>query len=76
MVRVVLRHVNDTEGRLLGDFPPSEIRPLMELLDSTPIYAGDDPCVVSPGAPSQFVSHGGPGAPRFVLEVLVEDSGE
>jgi hypothetical protein len=71
MIRVLVRHVDDAEGTLLGDFPPSEIRPMLEVLDAARIYWSDtaDDCEVDS---TQLVLGGGTGAPRYVLEVLLE----
>lgn len=71
MIRVVIRHVDDAESTLLGDFPPSEIRPMLEVLDTARIYWSDDADDVSV-ASTQLVLAGGNAAPRYVLEVLVE----
>lgn len=79
MIRVVARHIVDAEGTLIGDFPPSEIQGLIDLLDrydihlddsdalefSVPNWDGDNP------HPIQFVDvKTGAGTSRLVMEVL------
>lgn len=35
MLRVLMRLANSSESLLLGDFPPSEVAPLLKLLSDT-----------------------------------------
>lgn len=79
MIRVVVRHVvHESEGALLGDFPPSEIPALLELLEShqTRIYDSsleNNLRLVEDTPPLQLIKVGRSGSPRYVLEILLDD---
>lgn len=72
MIRVLLRHIDDADGRLLGDYLPSEIDGLIERLMQGRIYWDDesDDCSLCDD-PCQWVSTE-EARPRMVLEVLIE----
>jgi len=70
MIRVVLRHENDADGVMLGDFTPSEVRPLIELLSEASVFAENGDLVEVEGT-TQFVLGGGRGAPRYVFEIIL-----
>ena len=71
MIRVVLRHEDDAENVLLGDFPPSEIRPLLELMGTSVIFTpDDDECRLS--GTTQFVTSGPEMARRYIYEVVLK----
>lgn len=74
MIRVVLRHVLEADSILLGDFPPSEVRPLLDLLDQTRIVVNDewDDVMMFMDQPMQLVQGGRGMSRRYVLELLVE----
>lgn len=75
MIRVTVRHVDSVGGILLGDLPPSEIRPLLELMGTTALNWGDLTDVGLNEDPAQFVEAGGTGAPRYCLEILLDGGG-
>lgn len=75
-IRVIMRHIDDADGRLLGDFPPTEIGPLLDVLADTRIYWSDDHddcALVKDQLPSDCLQlvDDARGA-RMILEVLVE----
>lgn len=73
MIRVTLRTIDDVDGALLGDFPPSEIPGLLQLLKTTRIYFGDDYEDAELVDNGQFsLSYPPKGAPRVVLDLCVE----
>lgn len=74
MIRVVMRHVEDAGQRLLGDFEPDQIEPLLAALGNTRILWDEesDDCVLLQ-RPTQLVLSNAPGAPRMLMEILVED---
>lgn len=74
MIRVVLRHENETEGSLVGDFPPSEIDGLLDRLRFERIYLGDisENAKLVDGNPLQWTRTVDT-RPRLVLEVIVQD---
>lgn len=41
MIRVVLRHIDDLNGAIVGDFPPSDLDGLIDRLRSTSIYLNE-----------------------------------
>lgn len=76
MIRVTARHIDDGRSVLVGDFPPSEIRPLMEALNDWPTFMFDPEAESIHEEPTlngaQFVTMGGINAPRLGLEILFE----
>lgn len=76
MIRVVIRHVNDAEGTLVGDFPPADIPVLVDLIRRTPLYMGDESDYAQLAdldvGPLQLVVAEG-STPRLVFEVIIED---
>jgi hypothetical protein len=78
MIRVVIRHINDAEGTLVGDFPPADIPELVDFIRRTPLYMGDESdyaqlADLDTGLPLQLIVAEG-STPRLVLEVIVEDN--
>ena len=73
MIRVVARHEEDAESVLVGDFAPSEVRPLLELMDTAVIFHGEmaNECRLS--GTTQLVLAGPASARRYVLEVMLQD---
>ena len=75
MIRVVLRHIDYAEGLLIGDFPPSEIPALIDLLVRTRIVFSDeaDDCRLSPDLRHQIIQFETEKSTRAVMEILLVD---
>jgi hypothetical protein len=74
MIRVVLRDIDDADGVLLGDFPPSELFDLQQLLSKTHVWFGEDdrPDAEPKDIIAQFIVSGHRDARRMVLELVVD----
>lgn len=84
MIRVLLRHIDDAEGFLIGDFAPSEIDDLVHRLRSTRIYYVADEAEATQSEDAKVATladDGGPlqwiltseARPRVALEIVIED---
>ena len=77
MIRVIARHVEDAKSILVGDFAPSEVRPLMELLDEYPVNLFEPESETHHEESSlfgaQIVTMGGRNACRVGLEIIFDD---
>jgi hypothetical protein len=72
MIRVVLRDIDDADGVLLGDFPPSELFDLQQLLSKTHVWFGEDDPAEPKDIIAQFIVSGHRDARRMVLELVVD----
>lgn len=70
MIRVVLRHIDSADSVLLGDFAPSELPALKELVADARVYWADwAECAELDDEPYQFITTKDRG--RMVLEILL-----
>lgn len=70
MIRVVLRHVDDAEGAIVGDFLPSEIDGLIDRLRWTDIYVGEHELCKLDIDPFQW-TYTDEARPHAIFEILV-----
>lgn len=76
MIRVIARHIDEADGVLVGDYPPSEIDALVELLGSARVHLSDEDYVdvdlLRDANSLQFIVDTTGRYPRMVLEILFE----
>lgn len=72
MIRVVLRHVYDADGAIVGDFPPSELDALIDRLRSTEIYLSDHDDVCKLTDDPFLWTTTNESRPHTVFEILVD----